>query len=619
MIQEKTIGFTRARRALELPPGRARVLYYLWNALALLLSSLVITVLSLLLGLGQFEITLFFDYFRHSLILLLNWVPVLLLQLFLCGLFGRQWPAYLLTASLVLLASIGSYYKLLYRSEPFVFSDLSILNTALGVASDYSLRLNRRVLFALLSIPLGSGLLLVLARGRMKRGARLLLCCGCAALASLLWIKVYSNDAVYEEKAVSGEHLLAEAWTEMIFSSKGSVYPFLYNIKENFAGPPDDYDAAATAALLDSFTGEGIPEDRRVHLLVFQLESFCDYSRSELNGLSPETYALYHAIEEESCTGTLFVNVVGGGTIDTERAFLTGEPVLENRQSEKLSYVRYFLEQGYTTLTSHPYTGSFYSRTGVNSVLGFQEFWCLENRYGEQIETLSNHWNSDAVVFPAVIEQYRSHAAAGETVFSFTVTTQGHGGYDIDGYDGPVYWNVEGSSPASFSAVNHYLSGLVDTQVQLSSALDALREDPEPVVMLVYGDHRTQFEDVVDFYETSGINIDLRTQEGLMNVYSTRYLIWGNDRARELLGEECFQGEGETVSPCFLMPLLFERLGWKGNAFMQLERTVMERVPVIGTNGYYLLDGSLTDMLPAEDEELLSQLYSACYYLRHAD
>ena len=81
MIQEKTPLVPFARSARELPrPGR-RAFFHIWNAAALLLSSAGITVLSLMLGLGMFDIEFFFDYFRHPLIFLLNWVPVLLLQL----------------------------------------------------------------------------------------------------------------------------------------------------------------------------------------------------------------------------------------------------------------------------------------------------------------------------------------------------------------------------------------------------------------------------------------------------------------------------------------------------------------------------------------------------------
>ena len=61
-----------------------------WNVFWLLLSSAGITCLSLLLAIGMFDKELFFDYFRMPLLFLLNYLPVLLLQVFLfCLLVSR--------------------------------------------------------------------------------------------------------------------------------------------------------------------------------------------------------------------------------------------------------------------------------------------------------------------------------------------------------------------------------------------------------------------------------------------------------------------------------------------------------------------------------------------------
>ncbi len=89
-----------------------------WNLLLLVLSSAAIAVFSLLLAIGNGQQAMFFDYFHYPLTFLLNWLPVLLLQIFLWFLFGRQWIAFLLTGVLVLTASIGTYFKLVIRYSP---------------------------------------------------------------------------------------------------------------------------------------------------------------------------------------------------------------------------------------------------------------------------------------------------------------------------------------------------------------------------------------------------------------------------------------------------------------------------------------------------------------------
>ncbi|MBQ9249441.1 MAG: hypothetical protein IJ179_03635 [Oscillospiraceae bacterium] len=98
MAARRAQSFLFAKRPSDLPNGGQRILFYLWGAAMLLVSSAGLCVLSLLLGIGMMDIQLFWDYFRHPLLLLLNWLPILLFQLFLLALINRQWLAFLGTA-----------------------------------------------------------------------------------------------------------------------------------------------------------------------------------------------------------------------------------------------------------------------------------------------------------------------------------------------------------------------------------------------------------------------------------------------------------------------------------------------------------------------------------------
>ena len=54
-------NFFSAKSPSELSSSSQRALFHAWNLLALLVSSALITVLSLLLGLGMLDIEFFFD------------------------------------------------------------------------------------------------------------------------------------------------------------------------------------------------------------------------------------------------------------------------------------------------------------------------------------------------------------------------------------------------------------------------------------------------------------------------------------------------------------------------------------------------------------------------------
>lgn len=611
-------SFLFASSTSELDSRRQRILFTHWNAAVFLLSSAGITLLSLLLGLGMFPVGIFFDYFRNPVVFLLNWIPVLLLQLVLYGLSGRQWVSYLITSLFVLLLSAASFYKLRFRGEPVLFSDLMLIGAAAGVADDFDFMPNIRLILAALAIPLGTLFLLFFVKARPTRPVRLLMSLIPVLLSPPLWLKVYSDEDRYVETSLLSEHLLAKRWNEMVYVVNGSVYPFLYSITYAFDEPPANYSEKEARELLSAYPEADIPEDRKIDLLVFQLESFCDYTEFGIQGLQPGFYDLYHALEKESFTGDLLVNVIGGGTIDTERCFLTGSTYLFSYTAPSNSCVRVLRSQGYTTFFDHPHWSNFYNRKSVMSYLGFEHSRFRDDYYMDQVDQLEDYWMSDAFLFPEVIDQYLEHASKGEHVFSFTVTTQGHGGYLVVPYAGTeLYWSVEGCSETAYNEVNTYFSKLADTQIQLSAAIDRLRDSPYPVAVLVYGDHQARLVSSDEFYDLSGMALKGHDLTSFRNAYTTRYLLWVNDAARELL-EDDLRGEGPVTSPCFLMDIVFEKLGWRGSPYMQLSREVRSSLFAVNLNGFYITDDGPVYTLSEKDAALLHKLELTQFYLKES-
>jgi len=102
-------------------------------------------------------------------------------------------------------------------------------------------------------------------------------------------------------------------------------------------------------------------------------------------------------------------------------------------------------------------------------------------------------------------------------------------------------------------------------------------------------------------------------------MYSTRYLIWSNAAAKEILGYDVqgeVQGEGPTVSPCYLMNLLFQQLDWDGPAFLQAMNDMMEIFPVIHTLSpeHYIIDGIFTEEIPDNRKDLFNDF---CYLQKY--
>lgn len=584
-------------------------LFWAWNFFFLVASGIGTGLLSLLLAIGRYPWHIFFGYFRHPLIALLNILPVVLLILLLYCLVGRAWIAFLVGSVPVMLASVGNYFKIVCRDDPFMFADVPDITTALGISERYDLSMNWRLGFCLFCMVFGTLFLFFFVRGRVRPRWRLAL--GAVILLSIIpLVGVYTSDDVYDNKTQNYEY--ADQWAApQVFLTRGFVYPFLYSIKEAFPEPPQGYSEEAALEILESYTPQDIPEDKKVNVIGIQLEAFNDLERLGITGIAPEVYEKYHALEAESYTGNLITNIFAGGTVRTERAFLTGDVTLEDFRRDTGSYVWYFKDQGYHAEGIHPYHDYYYNRKNVNSYLGFDQYWFFQNRYDEIND---GHIAMDDVLFPDLLQFYQNRDKD-TPYFNFTVTYQGHGPYATDALEGTDgWWDGTYSDESTYYILNNYLDSVQETAGQLWDFIQALREDEDPVVVVVFGDHNPWLGYSNSAYHDLGVNLDTSTEEGFYNYYGTRYLIWANDAAKETLNND-FTGEGPDVSPCFLMNVLFEQCGWgSGSAYMQLTGEVMEQIPVINTDGFYVENGQVTTALSDTAQELFSRLEIAQFY-----
>lgn len=588
---------------------RRRFCFYLWNYGMLILSAVGLCFLTLLLGVGDGGRELLLDYFRHPLIFFLNFLPICLFELLLYCLINRSWAAFLVTAVVFVTASAGNYFKLKFRDDAFMFSDITAIHTALGVSSNYNITLTRRIAFCLACVIVGTLFLYFFVRGRTTGKVRIITAAVIALSIWPLWKLVYSDSATYSVKTANFEH--ASRWEATdVFVSKGFVYPFIHSIVTAIDTPPDEYDEQTAKDTLSAYSDSDIPENKKVNILALQLEAFSDLTTVGMQGVD-DIYADYHALEAESYTGNLLTNVFGGGTIDTERCFLTGYTQLKDYRRATNSYVWYLRQQGYTTDGSHPCLRTFYNRYNVNTYLGFENYLFTEEYY----EKFGYPVTYDDDFFPEMLRLFKDDVASGKDAFSFNVSYQGHGPYNTEALDwGDPVWS--GSvSEYSYNVINNYLCSVKNTIENLCMLKDELEAMDEPVVLVVYGDHKPWLGDDSVTYSELGINLDRSTTEGFRNYYTTRYLIWANDAAKEICGSS-FVGEGPDISPCYLMNELFSQLGCEGTAYMKFMNDMESSLPVINTSGFYLADGEVTDSLSGSLLEQKRMIDDVQYYMR---
>lgn len=89
--------------------------------------------------------------------------------------------AFLFSALIFIISSVGDFFKIKFRSEPFSFRDIGSLGAAFKIAGNYELSVNNRIVFAVILIIAAFLLLFLFARGKPCRKFRI-----CAVLAVAL-------------------------------------------------------------------------------------------------------------------------------------------------------------------------------------------------------------------------------------------------------------------------------------------------------------------------------------------------------------------------------------------------------------------------------------------------
>lgn len=584
--------------------------------ISLIVFSFLIETVTFSFSSAPLNIALFKSYFRGPLLLLMNFIPIFIMMSFIYLISNRIWVGFSVTCLIFFAMSLVNKFKLMYRDDPFVFADLRLVKESMIMAKQYNLSLSYRTIALMLALVFIAFFLKIIFRNLGKKldalSGKIRICLLLAlALGSFYIFKnLYFDPSIYSKV---GDKSLINIWIQsQQFQSRGFVYPFLYSIKDAKENIPDGYNEEKAKETLASYEYDNIPENEKVNIIAIMLEAYNDFSEFDGVELGIDVYENFHNIQEESISGKLINNIFAGGTVNTERAFLTGYQNHPKYYSYTNSFVWYLREQGYRTEAMHPITGSFYNRRNINEYLGFESFDHYDNKYG-QIQTA---YLPDNEFFDYIIEGYKNSVKDNQPYFNFTVTYQNHGPYSAEKFtDSQFLKKKDNYDEANYNIVNNYLGGIESTDRAMKKLVDYFRNEEEPVVLVVFGDHNPWLGENNSAYHMLNINLDLSTLDGFRNYYQTPYIIWANNKAKETFNKD-FIGNGNDISPCFLMAELFQYLGWEGNEYMKYISHLKENIDVIH-NLYFKEKAEFKKELSEEGKKLWKDFVNVEYYYSH--
>ena len=583
--------------------------------LSKLLRYIMPIILSLLLLLISFTFTTVYldtvmisNYLSDIKLLILNLFPILLIILILLFATKRLWLSFSLTSALVFIIGIINKTKLYYRDDVFKVEDITLFKEAFIMTSRYDIIIRWYTIVSIIACFITVLLLKKYykkldLKNRYSVIATILL----LIISVFTYQKVYTNAEIYNSV---GNTANINVWIATRQSQiRGLIYPFVYSATEILDNKPLDYNEEEIKDILSNYTYDDIPENKKVNIIAIMLEAYNDFSKFDSITFTDDVYEKLHEIEENSLHGNIIVDIFGGGTISTERHFITGLYEFPSFRKETNSYARYFKKQGYIVEAMHPIYGAFYNRNTINANLGFDNYWNYENKFSAY-----KGWDgiaADREIYSEIMKGLEEANNNGSFYFNFTVTYQNHGPYSTAPAPATYIENYEYSNEA-YNMFNTYLTGIKDSNEALYDLVEYLDNYNEPTILIFFGDHNPYLGEENYVYSELGINMDLSTIDGFENYYSIPYVIHANNSAKEILKKD-FVGELDTISPNYLMNELFEYIGYEGDEYLKYTSELKKKIEVINPI-YYKEEGKYISSTNSNHKNKMDEFTKVNYY-----
>ena len=576
-----------------------------------------------------------------------NWAVWLLMEFVLYHLVpwkGIGLGLFFLTA---VLAGVGSYFVVLFRSTPVTPADLLSLKTGAAVAGAYQFRLPAGGILAVLAGIAGAAAsVLLTASGFLPEPAFP----GCWIIAAALLFVINGLLKARVLRKLLG--IPRRPWRQVQDSREYGFLPFfLCALQDLNTAAPRGYAAGSAETVLHEAAGSTSPvsgsissvsrgtkddgrKERRPSIIAVMNESFSDLSVLGPFSCTEEHLKFYHSLKDDPGMleyGWDHVSTRGGGTARTEFEFLTGHSMAF--QPGSIPWIQYdfrntpsmaadLKRQGYTAIAMHPELASNWSRDKVFRDLGFDAFLDIRD-FPEARPMVFGH-TDDRSNYERLIQEFEAHP---DPLFLFNITMQNHGGYALSAFE------KEGKEIVSIDEKYRRYTDAIAFESLMKASDDALaflmdyfRKTDRPVVLCFFGDHQPAmpgaFEQALEESGRQAGESEISVGEKYFRV---PYFIWTNDPEiladREKLREEArvFAAESrgsamDMASPNFLGVAVQVYAGAELSEYSALVRQLRARVPVINETGRLGDDGVWKGWDGTEDPDILSNYRRAQYY-----
>lgn len=399
-------------------------------------------------------------------------------------------------------------------------------------------------------------------------------------------------------------------------AKSGRIVSFFYDTGSLFMRTPKGYSKQEVEVILESYNEMACKQQEKAdvlpYIIVVMSEAFCDVTQLNPDFVPEHSYIPFvrSMLEgrENTVSGYLDVSVIGGGTVNTEWEFLTGNS-MHNIDSQSIPFQSYISDStdlscslpailkqvGYELTFLHPYERAGYRRDYVYQQFGFDKLLFQDDfTYSDKVRG----YISDASLFAQIEKELIEKGDNTDTPkFIFAVSMQNHSFYEdteetlkeypdsFELKDTEYFTDVQGSGP-----LNTYMTLENITDHDLESFVVRMLSSYRPMIIVFFGDHQPS-STVTECITTEGIK--------KTDYFKVPFFITANIDIDSASGVQC--------SPNFLGNILLKKVGIPFNGYRMFLEEIYKKYPSISAWQYRTAEGSSQqwDENPPEDPVLM--------------
>lgn len=513
------------------------------------------------------------------------------------------------SSTIVIVLALANHYTYLLRHSILTPADLLAVGTAINVLDNYRLELSFPVIISLfilwLDIVSSFTLLRVQYYRRGLSKKRLL------AGALCLFVSFLGVQPLRSRDFFLRNGLEPAMWDpETTQACNGFLVNFTAMYSFSRPSEPQGYSTQKVKQIAQQYPSDLAGDASGPNIIFIMNESWADFTRAgQLDTSEPVTPFIDSLAESgEAVYGNTVVPVVGAGTSCSEFEALTGASYFFGLSSNPYGFYTYpgmassaenMKQLGYQSRAQHLMPAANWDRSSGFPRLGFEDFISLEDV--EDVEIFRG-LPTDAASYKELVHMFD---AGNGPQYLFCITAQNHGGYDTGL---AVNSQLEILSPAgSYPCAQEYLRLLQKTDAAFAELVNYFRAQPEPTIILMFGDHLPAVEE--EF-----LNATL-PENDIFALYTTPFILWANyDLGLDKSASEV------TMSSNYLFSYLLETADLPMTGLQKMLRTLYAEYPVISVAGVLDRDGNYINAAAAADLPLIRD-YSYMQYnylVKHA-